>query len=236
MSASRHKGYAELRVALAAEGCSVCRLTEHGLRRYFDLLTYERVTDVELRGAIRAARGFCASHGQMLHEARSALGSAIVYRDVLNSAAQILEAGAGKNASLGSRLRQALGSEALGAPQAELLEPQQECPACRYGAELAGNAIDMLTQSLGEDELLPVFRTSAGLCLPHVRQTLRRTGDPARLERFRQAQLAVWRRLIDQLDELIRKHDHRFADELVGDEADAWARAIALASGRAGLA
>jgi hypothetical protein len=49
-----------------------------------------------------------------------------------------------------------------------------------------------------------------------------------------QLQATAWRPLRDDLDELIRKHDHRFLQERVTDtEADSWRRAVAAVTGAA---
>jgi hypothetical protein len=41
--------------------------------------------------------------------------------------------------------------------------------------------------------------------------------------------------LAGELDEFIRKQDHRFAAEPLGDERNAWSRAVDLISGQFGL-
>ena len=56
----------------------------------------------------------------------------------------------------------------------------------------------------------------------------------ARSRTLAQWQAAAWRDLRDDLDELIRKHDHRFLHEQVTeDEADCWRRAVAAVAGAA---
>jgi len=45
------------------------------------------------------------------------------------------------------------------------------------------------------------------------------------------AQRRIWERLLAQLSEFIRKNDYRFRDEPVGEEGDAWLRAIAALAG-----
>jgi hypothetical protein len=45
-------------------------------------------------------------------------------------------------------------------------------------------------------------------------------------------QAIVYRGLRDELDELIRKHDHRFRNETItGREALSWTRAVAIVAG-----
>jgi hypothetical protein len=207
------------------------------MRRYFETLGYESVNDPGIRNAVRAARGFCEVHGRMLREARDAMGTAIIHRDVMTKIADTLATTQYRSVSLGDVLRQALGSGpgANGNGRADALAPQQPCPACvrRAGMDLA--YIDVLLRHLTEDELLPCFRESAGLCLPHLRLALRHMPDAATFERLKRVQLAIWQRLMAELDEFIRKHDHRFAAEPIGSEGSSWSRAVELVSGRSGL-
>lgn len=237
MPDSRHTVYFELQDALAAPGCALCRLALRSMRHYFDALGYESVNDPGIRDAIRAARGFCEVHGHMQREARDALGTAIIHRDVLTSVATALEETPFRLASLGDMLRQTLGGEsgANGNDRANALAPREICPACAHRREMDVTYVDMLLQQLHEDDLLPGFRASAGLCLPHLRLALQRMPDAATFECLKTAQIAIWQCLTAELDEFIRKQDHRFAGEPLGDERTAWSRVVDLVSGQYGL-
>jgi hypothetical protein len=94
---------------------------------------------------------------------------------------------------------------------------------------------DALMQHLNQAELLPLFRASAGVCLPHLRLALRRAPDAPAFERLQAAQFAIWQRFGAELDEFIRKRDHRFAAEPTGAEGSSWSRAVDLVSGQFGL-
>ncbi|HEY3229453.1 MAG TPA: DUF6062 family protein [Roseiflexaceae bacterium] len=237
MADTHHTVYFELREALAGPSCALCTLALRSMRRYFETLGYESVNDPGIRDAIRAARGFCEVHGRMLREARDALGTAIIHRDVIMSVAETLGALAYRPTSLGDRLRQAIGGEWTGGTngRVDALTPQQPCPACARRQRTDQIYVDALLQHLGDDDLLPRFRDSAGLCLPHLRLALERALDAATFERLRDAQTTIWQRLVGELDEFIRKHDHRFAAEPPGDERTAWSRAVDLVSGQFGL-
>jgi hypothetical protein len=77
------------------------------------------------------------------------------------------------------------------------------------------------------------YVAAGGLCLPHLRLTLAH-GSRGASRTLAQWQATAWRRLRDELDELIRKHDHRFLHEQVTeDEADSWRRAVAAVAGAA---
>lgn len=218
---SRHTPFFELQEALGGAGCPICALTARTLERFFAGLVYERVNDIGLRESIRRALGLCAAHGAMLREARSALGIAIVQRDVLRAAAAAIRPGA---AGARGGWRGAL----LGARPADPLAPGGPCVACRLADETAAHWAGVLGQHYAE--LRPQFQASSGLCLGHLRVAL--PAAPAGAAGLlRDDQLAIWARLEAELDEFIRKHDHQFAGEALGEERDAWARATELLAG-----
>jgi hypothetical protein len=220
-----HTVYYELRDAMDGEGCAICALALRGLRRYMEGLAYEAVNNTAIRAELRAARGFCAPHGLMLREVRSALGTAIIHRDVLGAAMRALE-GVGEGG--GSLLGRLLGGPPKGA--ADGLSPQAGCPGCARRREAEGIYLSTLAARIGDEELRQRYDASAGLCLPHLRAALARCG-PSAHGQLKAAQLAVWGRLAGELDEFIRKHDHQFAHEPVGAEGTSWSRASLLISG-----
>ena len=74
---------------------------------------------------------------------------------------------------------------------------------------------------------------AGGLCLPHFTETLTHASGAAS-QSLADWQAAAFRRLRDELDELIRKHDYRFSGETITEqEAVAWTRAVAAAVGEA---
>jgi Family of unknown function (DUF6062) len=200
------------------------------VQRYLSALANEGVTDRELRDQIRAAYGFCAAHGRMLRNGRDALGSAIIHRDMINNLNKALLAEAPLPGNPSARLRRTLrpGSPASMQP----LPARRGCPACeqlrvaeqRYSAALIAGLADAETNS--------AFQQSSGLCVPHLRLALRTAANPEVYEQLRTGQAAIWQRLLDELDEFIRKQDHRFTREPSGTESDSWRRAIDLVSGR----
>src|SRR5215210_7681192 len=91
---SKHSTYFELRDAIDAPGCVVCRLAARSVRRYLEILSFESVNDYGLRGQLRRSRGFCNLHAwQLLDTVRDPFGAGIIYRDVLNECRRLLERG-----------------------------------------------------------------------------------------------------------------------------------------------
>lgn len=217
---SRHTPFFELRAALGGPGCAICALTVRTLERYLQGVVYESVNDVRIRTELRATFGLCAGHGAMLREARSALGTAIIERDMLRAAAQQL---AQLPPGGGRSLRAAL----FGGRAGELpLAPAGPCLACQLADKTERELVALLLRHY--DELRADFQGSAGLCLAHLRLAVAAPAAPAAL---REDQLAIWARLEAELDEFIRKQDHNAAGEAIGPESDSWSRALDLLSG-----
>lgn len=219
----------ELIDALRQGACPLCVLVERAERKAVDLFLYDQVNDIPQREALRASRGLCQPHSAMLSRGRSALGVAIVSRDILRAMTAELEAGATDAAGLGW-LRQRLGSGA-GAQLAGRIEPQAGCPMCAERPRIEAPLLLGLLQNIADPDFAAAFDGSGGLCRVHLAAALRAAGpETARLLAARQA--ALWRRLEAELDEFIRKHDYRFkTEEIVEAERDVWRRALHLSSG-----
>ena len=216
--------YFELLEALQAGGCALCRLARKASDGYLNALMYEGVIDVPLRDELRNARGLCYRHAwRMTGRRGSVLGTAIIYRDVVNTLAWVIE----EEATAPRRWRGNMDN------LDRRLAPTSECPACRLEGDAEGRAATTLLKHLGAQEVADAFAASGGPCLPHFRLLLSHAGEKdART-------VALWqgtalRRLRDELDELIRKHDYRFQREPVtAEEAGAWQRAVAALVGEA---
>lgn len=230
--AKPHIPQRDLEEAMAAGGCPVCQLAERAVTRYLTSLLRDRVTDVDERRRLRDARGLCNLHAWQLQEGGGALGVAIIYRDVINTLAKALEPGLDVREGLAARLLGGEGSpQSIAARLREQMRPTGPCPACAELAEIERLAIGALLDYLRREDFVAHWRASDGLCLNHFLATLERVRRADPLRELVALQLRVDSGLRAELDEFIRKHDHRFAGEAIGDEADAWIRAVALAAG-----
>lgn len=226
---SRHTPFFELVEALAEPGCCVCRLIGRRVARLLDTFTYEQVNDIEVRAALRAARGFCADHArQYVRMPGTVLGAAIVYADVLTAIRHELADGAtgpGRGEAdglLGGILRT---SPRRGGRR------RQGCPACLEAADAARGYLKLVLEHLGATDFRARYLAGDGLCLPHLEAALEQArAEPA--ETLRQAADARIDSIVQALREVIRKHDYRFNRERI-DEAEATAarRAVDLVVG-----
>ncbi|GAC1320549.1 MAG: hypothetical protein NVSMB2_16540 [Chloroflexota bacterium] len=214
----------EVRDALAEPGCAICSLALRSVGRFIQATAYDRATDVELRAQLRSARGFCNAHAyRWLREARNVLGTAQIYRDVVNAATADLSRPARRN------LMQRLTSSAAA------IRSVGPCLACDAQHEAEDRYIGALSVLLGEGAVAAsAFEASDGLCLRHTEQAGRR-GDAALVVVAGQTRRRA-ERLLSTLAEVIRKEDYRFrGEERTPDERRATADAVAWTIGAEGL-
>jgi hypothetical protein len=175
------------------------------------------VNDVALRKELRRARGFCNQHAhQWLREAQSALGTALIYRDVLKAALHDLSPSGGPPSSNepAGLLRGLLGAR----PRV-----RRRCVACHALWDAEARYVDAL---------VALDIEAPGICRRHAMAAVRLGGTGRLLARVRGDVEA----LIAELDEVIRKEDYRFRhEERTEGERSAPARAILWASGADGL-
>lgn len=225
--------YDDIIEAMAVPGCAFCKLQQRAAERYIDALLWESVNDPRIRREVSAARGFCNTHAWLLVRPGGALSAAIIYKDVVRAAAQIVHDAPPEGRSLWRRLR----ARWQRGPQhadslAAALAPQQSCPVCANAAEIDAHLCATLLAALAKsDDVLAHYRASSGLCLQHFAALLGHTQAPTARATFCQLQLDIWAALDTELAEFIRKTDHQARGERFGAERDAWERAIALTSG-----
>jgi|YelNatPaOPRAMG01_1025707.scaffolds.fasta_scaffold41834_3 hypothetical protein len=222
----QHLADSELKEALAQPGCPLCRLAREAVGRFLAHLLYENVNDPGVRSELTLARGFCNLHAWQLEEEGDALGTAILYRNILGALVELLE----RCLQRSKRLRQ---SRRVGALRT-ILQPQRPCPACRARENAEAVYIHALVSQLDDPEVRDGFLRAGGLCLPHLQRTLE-VARPEQAGELLALQREAWTQLLEQLGEFIRKQDYRFREEGLGAEGDSWIRALAQVSGQPGV-
>jgi hypothetical protein len=186
-------------------------------------MAYEQVNDLDLRQQLRRAGGFCNPHAfQWLREARSVLGTALIYRDVVSAALEAIEASSTANGQRSRLLRGLMGAR----------QSDAQCPACQAQGEAEARYLDALFAVLAADAA--ALSKSEGLCRRHTLAAARSGREGSELLVRRTRELVT--QMLTDLDEVIRKEDYRFRHEPRSDsERSAPARAIAWAAGMDGL-
>ncbi len=240
--------------AMRQPGCPICRLVSKMVFSYLDGISYENVNDPGVREELQRSLGYCAVHGQQWLGMRDALGTAIIYKGVLESVLRTLQArvaptseatrggsavGATGESSLIDRLQSFLGSAGsenngteLGRTLARELEASAPCPVCEYTVKLEESMAGAFAKGLAHPSFIQAYRHhNMGLCLPHFRQVLRLVSAPDLLHAAVQVQKACLTRTCAELAEVIRKNDYRYVDEPRGEEFQAPARSVEQAWG-----
>lgn len=205
--------------------CPICRLTLDGVDRYLRLLSLENVNDIETRQQLRQAGGFCNRHAYAWLRLNDALGTAIIYEDMLREAGRKLERG-----DFAPRKGSSLFGRRLGGSAPNPFGP---CPACEHEDKVEERVIKEFAEGFGTQ---PEFREAfakpkaAGVCLPHFRCVLSALNDESLAGQFAARQRdklaatqATLREIIDKMD---ASKNPNPADRVIGEEREALTRAI----------
>jgi hypothetical protein len=218
--------------ACADPGCPLCRVSLRWGGRFMAAILYEEVTDPHTRGRLKQSFGFCRDHAwQAADVGGTLLGMSIIYRGLLGQIDKALA-----QAAPGDQKRwwQKLGTSASAEPASPPgLAPVDPCPACVYLAEMEDTALVALTDALPGNERLRagLKQPNGGLCLPHLRRALGLARDQDAFNFLQESTRSRLAALEAEMDEFIRKYDHRFRKEEWGDERDSWQRAIRWIAG-----
>lgn len=227
----KHTPYFELLDAQAKAGCPICRLIYKSTGRYLDSLLYEAVLDPDVRAKLKLSRGFCAEHVEMLaRQSGRALGVALIYRDIIRTVTQQIGKAHEQPRHLLARWRRKLRPNRTAA---EAL-PEQRCPACAIAESAERACIELMVAHSADDKLSAAYAAGDGLCLPHLVRVLAAAPDAETCQRLVAPQLERYQAMLGDLDEFIRKRDHRFRHEKMGEEGDVWLRAMNAIIGGAG--
>jgi hypothetical protein len=224
--------------ACREDGCPVCRVEQHSVDRYLANQFYENVNSPKWRDSLRASLGFCHEHAWLAVDRRigDALGLSIIYRDILNSILRKLDNGSRpvrSPRSWATLLRQL--PEQAGTVLENLLNaitPSRRCPVCEHHEESSRLIQSVLMGALEKQEMVDALRLSDGLCLPHLRESLRSVKNGDAFETLLVIHRVRLENLKAELEEYIRKSDYQEIESGFGKEGDAWLRATALVVGR----
>ena len=205
MNGERHLPFFKLLEALESPGCPVCRQADEAAGDTIRHLLHELVNDDRVRSRLAGSFGFCHDHAWRLVAQTDVLGAAILHRELVDRFRRLVRDG-----------QPVPGGAA-------------RCLVCEVAEDTAARSLEALLAHLDDPQLEHAFAGSDGLCRDHYAQAARQTRTGSRLDDLQRRSLD---RLVTQLDELIRKQDHRFRDEeLEPGERTAWMRAVAAVSG-----
>ena len=202
-----------LRQGLRTGICPLCRVAHKADREYIWHFFDEGADQDDVIETVRHAFGFCAEHVGMLCR---------IEIDGMQSSLAISTMFADMFAGVPGDLRSM-------DPQAAFARAR--CPACaNRDARVTANAHYLLDALATNPGLRERFADSPGLCFVHyeVVWSLARPDERAFIAGVQSDAAA---RLLADLSEHVRKHDHRHGHEPKGPEHDSWRRAVFMTAG-----
>jgi len=226
--------YAQQKDALSSDGCSICALLVTGMRKYLFWFLYQSVNDAHSRKRLLESKGFCRTHAWQLYQIErdewsDSLDVALLYEEQIKDAMRALDNL--KRSTPSFKPKRGLFRN-LSHPPLSPFIPKKECPACEHQRQMEENQISSFIESLGETEFQEMYQESFGLCIPHFWKVLEATDDEASKAFLINVQRSKTERLSLLLEEYIRKHDYRFANEPKGEESQSPHRAIEMMVGK----
>jgi Family of unknown function (DUF6062) len=229
--------YFELVEACAKPGCPVCRCLRESTLRSLDALLYEQVTDPATRASLGRSWGFCAWHAWLSREVRNApLAIALIYQDLLDRVRDPLTA-TQRELARRPRVRgwRRLLRRAELLPLVRARAARQRCTLCRLLKSTEASYLHTLLDSIEEAEFDGAYRTSAGVCLPHLGLALASYPAHRGADALVAGTLGMLDQLATELRGFVEKHDYRAQAPFSDEEAAAWTKAVGFLVGDAAL-
>lgn len=231
-----------LRVASRREGCPVCIVVLENMDLAMDTWNYEGFTDVADRQFLARIRGFCPLHTWQLAQRNNTFQLAVVYQEILSEMVETMnnEGREQRNGSQGAGEWMA-GVRRLFQPDSPPSESAAQmyalCPFCRTRANIEQRIVERLVELVQSEEIQQLLCQSTGLCRLHFAQASQYAEErkPAQQRTLIACQRACLQRTLDEVKELIRKHDYHFSEEPRGEEMTSWRRAAKLCAGNPGV-
>lgn len=238
--AQRSRDADALRAAFRREGCPMCAVILEHMQLIMDSWQYEGFTDVEHRHEVIRTQGFCPLHTWQLTQLHTSFQLALIYREVLTGVLETLErkrtAATASPKTVRTFLERLRAQRRLSSP-VNTRPLFEQCYFCQARDRIEQRLIDTLIALLHFQEARASMSQSTGLCLLHFTQTRSQAEarDPEGLSHLLDCQSTCMRRVLGEVEELVRKHDYRFKDEPRGDEMTSWRRAAELCAGHPGV-
>jgi len=240
-----------------SEGCPLCYLWVKSEKSHMEyLLTNEVTMSPEFREKVQAAKGFCNHHMHLLYNTtkqghtEDGLGYALYMRDVverinkdlgsLPDCLGSLEDSA--NTNILTRRRKRRNTFSLLCNTVEhAIQGQQLCPACESLWSSDQRHLHTLILMLDDKEFREEFKSSNGLCLPHLVSAIRMAGRSKLKNSAHIVQTLIEvetkrLRLVERyLSEFVRKQSWDLRNESAGPEVNANPMVLNLLVGAEGL-
>lgn len=219
--------------AVDLPGCPICRIVLQRVAHSMDSINYEFVNDPGWRADALRAWGFCNMHAEQWLEFAHPLGTALIYEGVLGRIAEQMQQARPSNGGFVERLRTSLSIGNIHG--AGSLVERGSCPFCVVRENEAALAVGQLLDELGVPAFRERYAASDGLCVTHLNAALGQAPGETALAALSARITESHREIRAQLQEIIRKHDYRYRNELLGEERGSVERAVRQVAGQPGI-
>ncbi len=204
--------YTELLESFNSEECVICKLLEISVLKYLENLLHEFTMDPTSRREIREAFGYCRKHTEQLIDVtkntNQRLSAAIVAEDLANNflkhSKRLLRSGI--HASSG------------------MFKIRKSCPICKYYNKHERMYVSEFAKGTAKEEFLEKFEEKPGICIEHLIMISKSVKDRNALKRMLKPQIKEIQEIDLDLNNFIKKFDHKSSERITDNEASAWFR------------
>jgi len=204
--------YTELLETFDTRGCVICKLLEISVLKYLENLLHEFTMDPTSRREIREAFGYCRKHtGQLIDVTKNTnqrLSVSIVAEDLANYFIKH------SKRLLNSGIKSGTG----------VFKMRRSCPICQYYSKHEKMYVSEFSKGTAKEEFLEKFEKKPGICIEHLIKVSKSIKDRAAFKRLFKPQIAMIEEIDLELNNFIRKFDHKSNERITDSEASAWYR------------
>ena len=204
--------YTELLETFGAQECVICKLLEISVLKYLENLLHEFTMDPALRREIREAFGYCRKHtGQLIEVTKNTnqrLSASIVAEDLANNFLKH------SKKLLRSGIQAGTG----------IFKIRKSCPICKYYSKHEKMYVSEFAKGTTKKEFLEKFEEKPGICIEHLIMVSKSMKDRTALKRMLKPQIKEIEETCLDLNNFIKKFDHKSSERITNSEASAWYR------------
>ena len=197
-----------LQETLAKPGCVLCRLVRESEEQWLWNLLYEFTGDPQIHARFADSLGLCGEHAELM-------------RMIVEKRQLVTPSGV-------ARLYDTVSREELShlsRPARKGAERTDDCPLCRYRAQVAERKASFLVRALADKEWRKEFALSDSLCQAHLEIVLSQANRSIATI-LREDHAGRIEDLSHLLQELQRKQRYDVPEELTPKEASSWREAL----------
>ena len=203
--------YTELLESFDSEECVICKLLEISVLKYLENLLHEFTMDPTSRREIREAFGYCRKHTEQLIDVtkntNQRLSAAIVAEDLANNFLK-------HSKKLRSGIQTNTG----------MFKIRKSCPICKYYNKHERMYVSEFAKGTSKEEFLEKFEEKPGICIEHLIMISKSVKNRNSLKRMLKPQIKEIQGIDLELNNFIKKFDHKSNEKITDNEASAWYR------------